>query len=230
VKTSLLISLVCHGTVLVVGAYWVRTGHPATEMPRVQVVRHVEPAPLEPLPECDPPAEPPVPKERPLEVPEPEDIEVDPIEDEAWPVEPRCRLRRLICLPSSLRKPAAAAAPEAPPPVRAKPVRKPPVPRRAVVRRGGPSRGPLLVDRSKGPIGYPPAAQRRGLEGRVVLCIDIGVDGAVVGVRVRDSSGHTSLDEAAAAAAHHWRFRPALRNGRPVPGVYTRAIVFRLDP
>jgi protein TonB len=86
------------------------------------------------------------------------------------------------------------------------------------------------VDRAKGAIEYPQAALRRGLTGRVALCIEVGADGAVIGVRIQRSSGHESLDRAAATAAQRWRFKPALRDGRPVPGVYTRTVVFRLGP
>jgi protein TonB len=231
VKSSLLISLFCHGAVLTVGAYLYRTGSPWSDPPRVVIEAKAEPAPPEALPECPPLAEPPRVEEVRPDVPEPEVIEVDPVPDEAWPVDESYRMRRLICLPSPLPRRATAAAAVPAPPVRPRvqPATNPRVRKPPAARRGGVSRGPVLVDRAKGPIEYPPAALRRGLTGRVVLCIDVGDDGVVVGVRVQRSSGHECLDGAAAAAAHRWRFKPALRNGRPAPGVYTRTVVFRLD-
>lgn len=230
-KSSFLISLFCHGAVLTAGAYWYRAGHLGADPPRVAVVVKADPAPPEALPECPPLAEPPRVQEARLDVPEPEVIEVDPVVDEAWPVDESFRLRRVICLPSPLPRRASAATPDPAPPVRpqVRPVSKPRVRKKPAARRGGVSRGPVLVDRSRGPIEYPPVALRRGLTGRVGLCLDVGADGVVIGVRVERSSGHECLDRAAAAAAHRWRFKPALRHGRPAPGVYKRTVVFRLD-
>lgn len=47
---------------------------------------------------------------------------------------------------------------------------------------------------------YPPEALRRGLEGEVVLLVELGEGGRIVGASVASSSGHPLLDEAALKA------------------------------
>lgn len=65
---------------------------------------------------------------------------------------------------------------------------------------------------------YPPRARRQGLEGRVILDVEVGPGGAALAVYVRQSSGHALLDRAAQAAVEQWRFQPARRGGRAVAG------------
>jgi TonB family protein len=72
---------------------------------------------------------------------------------------------------------------------------------------------PKLVHFEHAP--YPPAAEKAGIEGDVVLRLDIGKDGKVTKVEVAQSAGH-GFDEAAAAAAQKFVFDPATRNGTPV--------------
>ena len=79
------------------------------------------------------------------------------------------------------------------------------------------------------PPRYPYLARRNGIEGRVVLTIEVlpaGVSGAV---RVKSSSGHPMLDEAALSAVKNWRFRPATQAGNPVSSSIEVPIRFRLD-
>jgi protein TonB len=47
---------------------------------------------------------------------------------------------------------------------------------------------------------YPPEALRRGLEGEVVLLVELGEGGRIVGASVASTSGHPLLDEAALKA------------------------------
>jgi protein TonB len=63
---------------------------------------------------------------------------------------------------------------------------------------------------------YPDAARRRGLEGVVRIEVDLGADGAVVDVRVLESSGVTSFDDAAVRAVRRWRFAPETVDGAGV--------------
>lgn len=63
---------------------------------------------------------------------------------------------------------------------------------------------------------YPPDAEKQGLEGNVVLQLDIDAAGKVTGATVVNPAGH-GFDEAAVAAALQFVFAPALRNGKAVP-------------
>jgi protein TonB len=77
------------------------------------------------------------------------------------------------------------------------------------------------------PPDYPAAARRRGIEGRVVIEVTVGTDGAPTAVRIAESSGHRELDEAAAEAVWSWRFLPARRGSAPVES--TQTIPFRFE-
>jgi periplasmic protein TonB len=50
---------------------------------------------------------------------------------------------------------------------------------------------------------YPPEAIRQGLEGEVVVVLDLGEDGRILQAAVASSSGYALLDEAAVRAAQH---------------------------
>jgi protein TonB len=67
-----------------------------------------------------------------------------------------------------------------------------------------------------------------GLEGRVVLRVLVGAEGAVRAAEVAVSSGHPVLDEAAAAAVRTWTFEPAREGERAVESRVTVPIRFRL--
>lgn len=63
---------------------------------------------------------------------------------------------------------------------------------------------------------YPRDAQRRGLDGRVLLRIDVAADGTATNVDFVQRSGTPELDRAAMNAVRKWRFAPARRDGKPV--------------
>ncbi len=75
---------------------------------------------------------------------------------------------------------------------------------------------------------YPRIARRRGLEGRVIVRVLVGVDGIAQSVRIAQSSAHTALDAAALKALLKWRFEPAKRAGIPVAASVNVPIAFRL--
>lgn len=58
---------------------------------------------------------------------------------------------------------------------------------------------------------YPLLSRRLGEEGRVVLRVLVKPDGAPDRIEVRQTSGHTRLDQAALATVRRWRFTPARR-------------------
>lgn len=76
---------------------------------------------------------------------------------------------------------------------------------------------------------YPIMARRRGLEGLVRLDVRVSAEGIPVAVKVRESSGHESLDDAALTAVWHWRFSPARRGGEPIEGVVVVPVRFNLE-
>lgn len=75
---------------------------------------------------------------------------------------------------------------------------------------------------------YPYEARRRGLEGTVLLLVEILESGHPERITVKQSSGHAVLDEAARGAVGRWSFIPAQREGKPVRSVAEVPIVFSL--
>ncbi|MFL6657753.1 MAG: energy transducer TonB [Massilia sp.] len=75
---------------------------------------------------------------------------------------------------------------------------------------------------------YPPAAQKRGLEGRVVLKVHVLASGQPDSVAVAKSSGHQVLDEAALKAVTQWAFAPARRGQNPVDGWVQVPLTFKI--
>jgi len=63
------------------------------------------------------------------------------------------------------------------------------------------------------PPPYPNAARRRGLQGRVLLHVEVMAEGHCGHIEVQQSSGHEILDEAAIEAVKAWRFIPATHFG-----------------
>src|SRR6187455_2515689 len=76
---------------------------------------------------------------------------------------------------------------------------------------------------------YPAQALRDRVEGNVGLELDVDAAGKVTGVRVNAPAGH-GFDEAAAAAARHFTFKPARRGGVPVPSTVQFTYEFHLPP
>lgn len=77
---------------------------------------------------------------------------------------------------------------------------------------------------------YPRRARELGIEGVVVLELELDEQGVPVSARVVTSSNRLDLDTAAKEAAMQWRFSPARDNGVPVPTRRTVRIEFRLNP
>ena len=75
---------------------------------------------------------------------------------------------------------------------------------------------------------YPVAARRSGREGRALLRVVVSSTGEGRDVRIAESSGTPSLDEAALAAVRQWRFTPARRNGEAAEDVVLVPVSFTL--
>jgi protein TonB len=77
---------------------------------------------------------------------------------------------------------------------------------------------------------YPRDALRDGAQGTVLLQVLVDVDGRPLQVDVQHSSGDRRLDLAARKQVlEHWRFRPAMRDGRAVQAIGLVPIAFNLD-
>jgi len=70
-------------------------------------------------------------------------------------------------------------------------------------------------------------ARKAKYQGTVVLTIEVGEDGRPHRFHILQGLG-LGLDEKAVEAVSHWKFRPAMRNGRPVPAPATIEVNFRL--
>jgi TonB family protein len=74
---------------------------------------------------------------------------------------------------------------------------------------------------------YTASAMRAGISGVVLLEVVVDVDGRVTHLRVK-ASPDPDLAVAAADCARKWRFKPALKDGAPVPVVATIEMAFSL--
>lgn len=74
---------------------------------------------------------------------------------------------------------------------------------------------------------YSEEARKQRAQGTVVLLVEIDIEGHARDIRVSRSLGF-GLEERAMEAVAHWRFRPARRNGKPVPCSARVDVNFRL--
>jgi TonB family protein len=101
----------------------------------------------------------------------------------------------------------------------------PPKPSVKIVRVGGTIKQPVKIVDVK-PI-YPEEARAAGVQGVVIIELQLATDGSVADARILRSI--PMLDEAALGAARQWRFLPTLLNGEPVELVMTVTINFRSE-
>jgi len=76
---------------------------------------------------------------------------------------------------------------------------------------------------------YPRIALRRGIEGLVLLHVEVDEQGQPIEIHVKKSAGFKPLDIAALKAVRRWRFLPAQRNGVTVRASVEVPIRFRLE-
>jgi TonB family protein len=76
--------------------------------------------------------------------------------------------------------------------------------------------------------GYTPQARHDKIEGTVVLWIVVDVQGNVTDAREVSKPLGDGLDEKAIGSVKTWKFKPATRNGVPVPVRVVIKIEFRL--
>jgi len=75
---------------------------------------------------------------------------------------------------------------------------------------------------------YPLVARRQGLQGRVVLHVEVLADGVCGQINIQKSSGYAMLDNAALQTVKNWRFMPASRAGHAVDKWFMIPIQFSL--
>lgn len=76
---------------------------------------------------------------------------------------------------------------------------------------------------------YPAMSKRLGEQGRVIVRVLIGVDGAAQKAEIRQSSGFDRLDQAALATTQRWRYVPGKRGGVPEAMWFNVPINFVLE-
>jgi len=76
---------------------------------------------------------------------------------------------------------------------------------------------------------YPAMSRRLAEQGRVLFDVYILPNGTVGEIKLKRSSGHTRLDDAALEAVRRWRYVPAHRGNEPIPYWYVQPITFSLD-
>ena len=76
---------------------------------------------------------------------------------------------------------------------------------------------------------YPATLRAQGIEGSVLVSVNITVSGAVEQATVLRGSGHAEFDSAALNAARTERFAPAMRDGKPVPYTLSYTYHFRIE-
>lgn len=67
------------------------------------------------------------------------------------------------------------------------------------------------------PPDYPAELACTGVGGKSVLNVLVGAQGTPTEVTLVTSSGNGQLDDAAITRVREWKFKPATRNGQPVP-------------
>lgn len=76
---------------------------------------------------------------------------------------------------------------------------------------------------------YPKMLRARDIEGTVVVRVNLSAAGEVTKVDIIAPAKYPEFNEAARAAARKERFRPATRNGRPIPFSLSFSYRFRLN-
>ena len=78
------------------------------------------------------------------------------------------------------------------------------------------------------PPSYPMVARRMGMQGRVLLNVEVLADGRCGQIHVEKSSGYAMLDSAALQTVKAWRFLPASQAGHAVDKWFMIPVQFSL--
>lgn len=163
-------------------------------------------------PKVEPPPPPPPPKPLPKPVPHPK-LAAPAAAPVHAPAAPLVASDAPLVAASADTVQVAQAAPAPAPPAAAEPVTEP--------------RGYAGYLRNPAP-DYPLAAQKRGLEGKVILKVHVLASGQPNNITVATSSGHQVLDDAAVKAVQQWAFAPARRGQTPIDGTVLVPLNFKI--
>jgi protein TonB len=75
---------------------------------------------------------------------------------------------------------------------------------------------------------YPHMARRMGLQGKVVLNVEVLANGSCGQINIAQSSGHAALDNNALSAVKTWHFIPATQAGKAINKWHQVPIIFSL--
>lgn len=75
---------------------------------------------------------------------------------------------------------------------------------------------------------YPEIARKAGIEGRVIIQVQVSEKGIVLKTRIIKSLGHSGCDEAAVKAIKNVKWNPALQRDKPVKVWVAIPVIFRL--
>ncbi len=76
---------------------------------------------------------------------------------------------------------------------------------------------------------YPEAARRLNQTGTTQVKVHLDATGRIITIEIIGSSGHPMLDNATRSYVANFRFRPALRDGQPIPSFIMTAVHWRLS-
>jgi len=93
----------------------------------------------------------------------------------------------------------------------------------------GTSRGPMVIKPPNLADYYPRRARMRGITGRSTIRLSIDDNGRVTNVEIISSSPGGTFETAAGRVGKSLRFRPAIRDGRPVATRITLNLVWNLE-
>ncbi len=99
--------------------------------------------------------------------------------------------------------------------------------KKAAMTEGALDTPPALQSRS-GSLEYPSDAQKKGLEGYVVLNLFVRDDGSVGGVKVLDSKPSGVFEQSAKDFVREWAFRPGTYEGQSVGAWVKQKVIFQL--
>lgn len=207
-------------------------GFEVVDLSAFGVAAPVEPEPVEEEPIEEAKVEP---EPEPIPEPEPEPIPEPKVEAPAEPA-PLPALKPVV-KPKPKPKPVAKPKPTPKPKPIQKAEPKPhakPKPQKAQASAPGsqnayvPPTSTAAYLRNPKP-AYPALAQRRGMQGVVLLLVEVSAKGYPTVVKVKKTSGFMLLDKAALKAVRAWRFAPAKRGSLPVAASVEVPIRFTLN-
>ncbi|MGM0499817.1 MAG: energy transducer TonB, partial [Bacillota bacterium] len=77
--------------------------------------------------------------------------------------------------------------------------------------------------------GYPSNLRKRNIEGQVIVTLRIDKEGKIHDLKINESSGYQSFDQAALKAVSKWEFKAAEKDNKKVEVIVNLPIKFKLN-